>query len=151
MNSGYFDTRVQYGLRADAQRYYLSGLRKNELTSGPSRWNRSAAPPESAIVDIDNDHSEAFPTLVSEGRAGARAAISASRFRISTPSLIRPVAIAARARSSRAGMRACSDAFACSAAPRRSLATRCFTLAFVSSLAADARVAPFGGREYASA
>src|SRR5215208_4285323 len=34
MNSGHFDTRVQYGLRADAQRDYLSGLRKNELTSG---------------------------------------------------------------------------------------------------------------------
>ena len=36
-------------------------------------------------------------------------------------------------------------------APRRSSAIRRFTLAFVCSLTADARVAPFGGREYASA
>jgi hypothetical protein len=86
-----------------------------------------------------------------EGRAGDCAAISASRFRISTASLIRPVEIAARARSSRAGMSACRDAFACSAASARSSAIRRLTLAFVSSLAADARVAPFGGREYASA
>ena len=51
---------------------------------------------------------------------------------------MRPAAIAARARSSRAGRRTSSDAFACSAAPRRSSVIRCFTLAFCEQ--------PGGGR-----
>jgi hypothetical protein len=55
-------------------------------------------------------------------------AMCASRPMMLTASLMRPAAMAARARSSRAGRRTCSDAFACSAASSRSSAIRRFTL-----------------------